>query len=155
MQTDMAAKLLSPESSDFESVQNPDGSLPPPGVFLSLFLFGGAICWTIHLLFIAIVTEWGCVSGMGELRLLGITGIAWSVIVASLFALALTGWAMRLSLESCRQKCGTDIGSDGDESDGKRGSGCYLAQVAVWSNGLFLLVIVAQTIPILFYLTEC
>jgi hypothetical protein len=156
MRTDMAVKIFSPESSDFESDRNQNGGSPPRGFIQSLSLFGGAICWTIHFVFVALAAEWGCVSGMGQWRFLGGTGIAWAVIVASLVALAATGWATRLSWRSFRQQCETGSGDlDNRRPDDGRRSGCYLAQVAVWSNGLFLLVIVAQTIPILFYWTTC
>ncbi|TVP94621.1 MAG: hypothetical protein EA381_19795 [Planctomycetaceae bacterium] len=155
MRTRMTSKLLSPESTAPEFEQNPYGDRTPVVGSLWLLLFGGAICWTIHLLFVVAVSEWGCFSGMGEFRFLGATAIAWSVIVASLIAATVAGWVMFLSLRSNWRQCGSDSGSDGEDFDKERGSGCYLAQVAVWSNGLFLFIIVAQTIPILFYLSEC
>lgn len=150
----MRSKSRSPESLAAELEPNSQGSRPS-GVFLSLHLFGGAICWTIQLLFAVVVSEWGCISGMGDARFFGVTTIAWSVIAVSLLAMALTGWVMRWSLESSRRQSRSDTESAGAGSSAKRESAGYLAQVAVWSNGLFLLIIVAQTIPILFYLTEC
>lgn len=155
MQPPMPSEPLSPDSSASETQPNPEASREPAGGLVSLFLFGGAICWTIQLLFAVFISEWGCISGMGDFRLFGVTAIAWSVIAVSLLTMALTGWAMRLSLGSCRRQSRSAAESDSEDFAAERESARYLAQVAVWSNGLFLFIIVAQTIPILFYLTEC
>src|SRR5690606_1434498 len=117
----------SPQSSDSEFEQIPGSNRNPSGGYLSLLLFGGAICWTAHLLFVAIVAEWGCVSGLGEFRFLEATVIAWSVIVASLLAATLTGWAMVLAVRLSRRLSNTGIESGHDNSDDERCSGIYLA----------------------------
>ena len=118
-------------------------------------LFGGAFAWLIHLIAASIIAEWGCNAGLHRYQFLGITAVAWGVIslslVALLMAAAATGVVYRLN-----QKY-HDVVETGESADvcDAQGTDKFLARVGLWSSALFVFIIAAQSIPILYFLTEC
>ncbi len=133
------------------AVTSPDNERPRAG----LGLFGGALAWLIHLVAASIISEWGCVSGLHRYELLGITAIAWSVIVLSIVALAAAAaatWAVyRLNRHY------HELGENQQSPDvfDVHGTDAFLARVGLWTSGLFVFIIAVQSFPILYFLTEC
>jgi hypothetical protein len=112
--------------------------------------FGGALAWLGHLLGAALMAEWGCLAGWGERRWLGISAVAWGILVLSIamFVVAVsaiwTGYRLRSSV------------SGGDWSpDESRDTRRFLIETGLRANWIYTFIIVAESIPILFYLSEC
>jgi hypothetical protein len=120
----------------------------PAGYTFSLF--GPAVAWFVHLVASAIVAEWGCIAGMGAQHLLGISIVAWLVfslsiatVLFSVLAIVSAGKLKRalLNHEATHTKEAT--------------SSAFLIEVAWLSGWLFVLIILAQTIPILYFFGGC
>jgi hypothetical protein len=65
----------------------------PPGWGLWLGLLGPPVSWALHFMASYVLTEFGCASGWGDHRLLGLSSIAIVQVALSLGALAAIGLA--------------------------------------------------------------
>src|SRR5690606_28092051 len=108
-----------------------------------------------HLVAASIISEWGCVSGLRRYEFLGITAVAWSVIVlsvAALLAAAAATWAVyRLN----RHYHEMQESQQSEEVFNIHETDVFLARVGLLTSGLFVLIIAAQSFPILYFLTGC
>jgi hypothetical protein len=117
---------------------------------VSFGFFGGALAWLAHLLGASLVSEWGCFAGWGRQQWLGISSIAWVILILSVMTLLIALAATWVAFRSGRT-ARADISRPPSSGDTQS----FLAQTSLQANGLFALIIVAESIPILFYLTEC
>jgi hypothetical protein len=99
-------------------------------------LLGGAIAWFVHLIAIFLISEFGCVAGLGE-RLWGnISVVAALLLGASVVPLVIASAAAIVGYRD-------------------RQSADWLSQAGALMSGLFALIIAVQLIPALFYLRSC
>jgi hypothetical protein len=110
-------------------------------------LLGGAVAWLVHFLIIYLIGEFGCIAGLDRFGLAGISGVALAVLGITLPMLALAGLATLTALRRARP--------GGDRTGDTPGPAHYMAHVGLWSNLLFILIIVVQTIPVFYYLRTC
>lgn len=126
----------------------------PEGVnrFLLWFgVLGGAVAWTAHLLLAYAIAEFGCVSPFGQLRWMGITAVAWSVIAVSLLTLLVAVAATWVSQRSARRLVGSSTAADYESADPR----VFMARTGRITSGLFVFIILVQTLPVLYYLRNC
>jgi hypothetical protein len=119
---------------------NPHKLPPRDRAMIWCGLWGGGCAWFAHLLGAWMFAEFGCLSGMGLPGPAGISQVAWLVLGISALCMALAGAAAVLS-----RRCGRIT----DET------GRFAERYGVWVNGLFMLIIAAQTAPVFFYLKDC
>jgi len=116
-------------------------------------VWGGGIAWTVHFLTAALIAEWGCLTGLSAWSLWGMSAVAWSIILVSiamaLVALVVTWVAYS---EVLRLNALSDEKSDLYDRLGNRR---FMARTGFAASAFFLLIIVVQSLPILFYLSEC
>lgn len=125
-------------------------SLPVRRAVLWFALLGGGVAWTLQLLLAYVVSEFGCLSGLGEKPAAGLTLVAWLLIGVSLGALALAS-AATLTAARIRREL---RGRRRDEAEGVR-TAAFSGDLALVTNLVFILVIVAQSVPIIFFLRTC
>lgn len=122
--------------------------LRPPAHGKALLWFGwwgGAVAWTLHLLTAYAIAEFACVAGAGTRSVLGMSLVAWSLLIASGTSCLLASLAVlaaRRAQAFCRQRDGS-------------ATRCYLANTGLMLSVLFLAIIVVQTVPIFFFLQRC
>lgn len=114
-------------------------------------VLGGAMAWLLHLLLSYGVSEFGCVSAFADTRLLGFSGVAWLEAGVSVLALALAIGASVIAQRNRRLLSG-EVNAARLESGDPR---VFMARSGVLASGLFVFIILVQTLPILFYLREC
>jgi hypothetical protein len=115
-------------------------------------LIGGGVAWLGHLLSAYLIAEFGCISGLGERHALGLSVVAWLILVASVVALLVAGTAAFVAYRSrerlARESQATDIEpGTNPEYD--------MARTGWTTSALFVLIITVETIPIFFYLRNC
>ncbi len=115
-------------------------------------LLGGGVAWTLQLLLAYAVSEFGCLSGLGERSAGGLTVIAWLLIGISAGAFGLASAAALMSAR-IRQKLRGNRRDD-TATEGVR-TVAFSGDLALVTNLVFLLVILAQSVPILFFLRTC
>lgn len=110
-------------------------------------LLGGALAWLVHLCGGYGIAEFGCVSDWGSTAWLGVSHIAWLCIGLTVVTAAIACAAM-FTAYRCRP----------------RGEGGPILRREAWGNaawlgmilsGLFVVAIVFESIPILYYLRDC
>lgn len=116
-------------------------------------VWGGGIAWTVHFLLAAGIAEWGCLTGLSARSLWGMTAVAWSIILVSV-VMALI--AMAVTWIACYEMRRLNLRSD-EQSDpyDRLGNRRFMARTGFAVSAFFLLIIIAQSLPILFYLSEC
>lgn len=113
-------------------------------------LLGGAAAWTIHLMFAYVAAEFGCVSRFSEHRYLGISSVAWMVLVLTAVTAIASAIATVVAYRSHRRLQG---GANG--SDPARLAESNTARAGILTSAIFTFVILFETIPIFFYLRDC
>lgn len=111
---------------------------------------GGGISWTAHLLSLYAISEFGCVSGTDEITMLGISLVAWMLMVVSAVLLAVAVASMLVGHADAKRDEGRGE-ADGEETAGGR----YLSHVGRIFGALFSLIIAIESVPIFFYLDGC
>lgn len=112
-------------------------------------LFGGALAWTIHLMFAYVAAEFGCVGGYGEAGYLGISVVAWLVLALTVATMTVSGAATLVAYRSHRR-----MRSAEDEREAEAAMR-HAAWTGFLTSGLFTLIIFFESIPILYYLHRC
>jgi hypothetical protein len=124
----------------------PERRLPLTAWELAVCWLGGAIAWLLHLLGAYTMAEFGCVAGWQRVAPGGVTTVAWAILALSVATVAVSGWA--LSVAARADKRLTSI------SDPTR-TRHFAARAGMWLNGLFVAIILAETLPVMFYLGHC
>jgi hypothetical protein len=128
-------------------------SVPRPRLWFGLF--GGALAWLVHLVGASIAAEWGCVAGLDRWQLLGVSAVAWLVIaisVLTLLAAAGATWSAYHVNRHYHDAAGHQRDTDAFD---EHGTDVYMARTGLWTSGLFVFIIAAESIPVLYFLTEC
>lgn len=103
-------------------------------------LWGGGVAWGLHLVAAWLIAEFGCVGGSRDTSGDGVSPVAWAVFGTTAVCLGLAGWATWSSWRRTR--------------GGAAGSG-FIGRTGLILNPLFAMVILAQTVPVFFYLKDC
>jgi hypothetical protein len=111
-------------------------------------LLGGAIAWTVHLMFAYAIAEFGCVGGLGEQGYLGITLVTWLLLGLTMATASAAGAA---TLAAYRSRHHSQSSEAEISADAKR----HVAWLGVLISGLFTVIILFESIPILYYLHGC
>ena len=111
---------------------------------------GGAIAWLAHLLLAYFISEFGCFSGLHGRTLGGLTAVAWAVLAVSAAMLLIAVAAAWVAYRSDRK-----IRGHGFRTNTPEGAAGFLARSGAATSGLFALIIIAQSIPIFFFLKDC
>lgn len=111
-------------------------------------LFGGAVAWTIHLMFAYAIAEFGCVGWSHDRLVLGLTRVAMLEILLTLVTAGAGALATFVAWKSLRQ---LPAEADASETRSERST----AWIGVLTSGTFTFVILFESIPILFYLRDC
>jgi len=108
---------------------------------------GGAAAWTFHLVACSLTAEWMGFASIDR-QFLGIHIVAWLAIVWTVLATAIAGAATYIAYRQWRQPNHSQSEVEGDTNSTAE----FLARTGTISSGMFLLIIVVESIPILFYL---
>jgi hypothetical protein len=111
-------------------------------------LLAGAVAWTIHFLVAYAIAEFGCVSSFRDARFLGITGVAWGILALTVLTLILAVGGLLIARRSERLLM-AEFGEKEDEPE------AFMAHVGWITSVVFVAIIVAQTLPVLYYLRSC
>jgi hypothetical protein len=110
-------------------------------------LVGGGVAWVVHLLASYVIAEFGCVSGWGQEKHLGVTTMAWLLLGVSFLT---AGWAGLATFMAYRNKQRL---RPFESSEGS--SAVYMARAGCITSGIFLFVILVESVPIFFFLQSC
>jgi hypothetical protein len=113
-------------------------------------LIGGGVAWLLHFLISYAAGEFGCVSGLGERHFLGISAVAWLVIVITvvMFGIALAATIMAYKGETKLKARERELREDRDWEK-------YMAHAGWMTSGVFALIILVEALPILYFLKDC
>lgn len=104
--------------------------------------WGGGLAWLLHFLTIWVAAEFGCLSALSRPGPAGVSLVAWVVLGLSAFFIGIALWGLLTSPARM-------VALDTVETD------LFVRRFARVANVIFLLVIVAQTVPAFFYLKDC
>jgi hypothetical protein len=110
---------------------------------------GGGIAWTLHLLSIYAIGEFGCVGGWDRISWAGIGLVAWLIIILSTLLLLVAVAATLVGYLDKRRDEGRDSPEWEDEG------GVFLSSYGALLSGLFALIILVETLPVFAYLDGC
>ena len=123
---------------------------------LSFVLLGGAVAWTAHLLLAYAIAEFGCVAGLGKPPgPMGITIVSWMLLAMSAVMVALAAWALAISYRIRREAAPAAPAAPEAPDADERATAVYVGRFGLITNGLFLFIILIQSVPIFFYLGAC
>lgn len=116
-------------------------------------LMGGAAAWSLHLMLIYLISEWGCVQWPPTFQWLGITVTSWLLLAASVIAFALAAASTWVGCwrERELQKEEKEEDAPGEEDHAAR----FNHRLGYLMSGLFAFVIAFETIPTFYFLQGC
>jgi len=110
---------------------------------------GGGFAWTCHLLSIYAIGEFGCVSGAGDIFYMGISVVAWLILVLSFLLFAVAASASLVGyLDTRRARLEENFRP---EEEGGR----FLSSFGFMLSALFALIILVESLPVFAYLDGC
>lgn len=112
-------------------------------------LLGGAAAWTGHLMLAYVISEFGCTAGLGHRTLFGVSAVSWVLLVMSAAMTALAALALLVSHGVGRQ-AQPRVADPDDHTTAD-----YVARFGMIANGLFLFIVLIESLPIFFYLGCC
>jgi hypothetical protein len=112
------------------------------------FLAAG-IAWTVHLLSIYAIGEFGCVSGLHRVTYAGISAVAWMILISSAAMFAVAGTAAWVGYRDAKQDERAHLPAGEDEG------GRYLSWFGFILSSIFALIILVETLPVFAYLDGC
>ena len=115
-------------------------------------LLGGAAAWAGHLLIAYAVAEFGCVAGLGHRGIAGAGGV--TVLSGLLIGVSAIMTAAAAAALIVSRRLPGHVPSDSPATD-DRATREFVARFGVIANGVFLLVIVVESLPIFFYWGRC
>ena len=116
-------------------------------------LLGGAVAWLIHFLAAYAISEFGCVAEWGDRLWMGISVAAWLLIAMTAATTALAAAAL-LTAHWVRRRIGGSV-EDLPDSEGIVASAPYMAYIGWVLSVLSLVIILVQSVPILYWLEDC
>jgi hypothetical protein len=120
-----------------------------PGGWGRWFAFlGGAGAWTVHIGVAYVAGEFGCVGGWGAQQVMGVTVSAWIVIAVTVLAVVV---ALAATWAGYRGLGGRVVSETGHQSDAAK----YLSWSGLMLSGLFAVIIIGQSVPIVSHLHRC
>lgn len=123
---------------------------PVPKTWRRWFAFlAGGIAWTLHLLSIYAIGEFGCVSGLGESIYWNISVVAWLILISSVALLVVAMIAASIGFVDMRKDANLSMPIIEDEG------GVYLSKFGFILSVLFCLIIIVETLPVFAYLHGC
>lgn len=121
-------------------------------------MFGGALPWLVHLVGASIIAEWGCLAGIDRQQLMGITAVAWGVIALSGATLAVALVATWSAYQTWQHYRGDAAGQTAENEPTAldvRGTDAFMARTGLWTSGLFVFIILVESFPIFYFLSNC
>lgn len=114
--------------------------------FLAFAFFGGAFAWAVHLMLAQFISEWSFVGGIYRRSFLGLSISVWILLAAALALTALAAASLGVAIRLRKKASKEDVGPSpsGATAD-------FLAAVGILSGIVFVLVILAQSLPLLFF----
>lgn len=112
-------------------------------------LLGGAVAWTAHLMLAYGISEFGCTAGLGRRSFIGVSAVSWMLLLLSVAMAALAGWAL-LVARGVGRRADAGVPHPDEES-----TAWEVARLGSIANGLFLFIVLIQSVPIFFYLGRC
>lgn len=113
-------------------------------------LIGGAIAWTLHLMFAYVIAEFGCVSEFGQRRYLD-----WSLVTWLELLLTVVTTVVGLAATLIAYRAYSGLRTEEPAENVTVAAAQYTAWAGFLTSGIFTLVIVFESIPILYYLRGC
>lgn len=110
-------------------------------------VLGGAIAWTLHLMLAYATAEFGCIGRLGDQSYLGISTVAWLELALTVAMASASSAATAVAYRSHRRLHSNAETAGPDEKP--------IALAGLLMSGLFTLIILFESIPILFYLRAC
>jgi hypothetical protein len=110
---------------------------------------GGGIAWTLHLLSIYAIGEFGCVGGWGHVSYWGISAVAWMILIVSMLLLVPAAAATLIGYRDARHDLKQESPTRDDEG------GKYLSSFGWILSALFTLIILVESLPVFGYLHGC
>jgi hypothetical protein len=110
---------------------------------------GGGLAWTLHLLSIYAIGEFGCVGGWDRSSWAGISLVAWMIIILSGLLLVVAVAATLIGYQDKRRDARRVSAEWEDEG------GVFLSSYGSLLSGLFALIILVETLPVFAYLHGC
>jgi hypothetical protein len=92
----------------------------------------------LHFLAVWVIAEFGCFTRLANLGPFGFSWVAWLILAVSLLCLVMAAGVSYLSWRYSRG-----------------GEACFAARVGVVANPMFMLIIIAETLPVFYYLKDC
>lgn len=112
-------------------------------------LLGGGFAWTFHLISAYVVAEFGCVGGLAEHHFLGISLVAWLGFALTLVTVVIAAASAGVSYRRYRQLQPLATPREPFTAE------IAMARIGYFTSALFLIVILFESIPIFFYLSDC
>lgn len=119
-----------------------------PGRRWFVFL-GGGVAWTLHLLSIYAIGEFGCVSGLGKVMYYNVSVVSWLILIDSAILLLTASTAAVVGYVDVRNEEEKKLLTKEDEG------GAYLSKFGLILDILFSVIILVETIPVFSYLHGC
>jgi len=116
-------------------------------------MIGGGVAWAFHLSSTYASGEWGCASRAGETRFLGVTTPAWILLGLTALSLTVCLWAALAGLHAEKELRNREK-EHGPIHD-RRHPGIYIGRAGFITSLVFAMIIVAQGVPIFFFLNHC
>lgn len=117
---------------------------------LTFGFIGGAIVWGVHFLLIYAIAEFGCVGDAQVRSFLGLSAVTWWLFAATVGTLPVAVAAAWVSYRSER-----GLLAAGRNVPGHSESRIHLARTGWMINCVFIFIMLAQTIPIFYFLHDC
>ena len=114
-------------------------------------LLAGAFAWVVHLMGAYAVAEFGCVAGLAQYEFVGVSLVAWLLIGLSVIAALVAAVGTSVAL---MRYCSLRREEPNTSPEIQRALAA-VARTGLITSGLFLLVIVVESLPIIYYLSNC
>jgi hypothetical protein len=112
-------------------------------------MLGGGAAWLVHLVAAYAFAEFGCVGRLRQVSLAGLTAVAWLIIGVSVLTLLIAVASALTAYRSERRLRATQDDLMGTAAE------VEVARTGWVTSGLFVLVILVESLPIFYYLKDC
>lgn len=116
-------------------------------------LAGGVVAWLLHFLLAYAISEFGCVGGWDRINWAGLTAITWSLLAVTVLGVGLAGASVLIAARARKRLEDQHLDAPGEP--GVAAAGFWMAWTGYMVGLVSLVVIVVQSIPILYWLGDC